>query len=272
MVTQPWYAYDTGAGATFKRTREIFLRLLQLGPDYGYYPEPTKSILVLSTANFARSKAEFADLGFKVTAGSRYLGGFIGEEASRGAWLEEEIQAWEECIQQSSSAAGIYPHSVYTGMQISLQAEYIFVQRVVRGMGPKSEGIRDKMKHIFIPALLKSKEPPYNLLKLATLPVKSVGLALPDPVTSADVHFRASEVTNSHIIQVMHDTELFSLQDHVTTTTKVKAELEKGRDKESKAALNTIINPLPSSIQSTLRRGDETGVWLTAMPSTIAGT
>jgi hypothetical protein len=143
---------------------------------------------------------------------------------------------------------------------------------VVKGTGPKFEGIRDKMKRIFIPSLLKSKEPPDYLLKLATLPVKSEGLALPDPVTSADAHFRASEVTNSHIIQVMCDKELFRLQDHVATTMKVKAELKKGRDKESKAALNTIINPLPSSLHRTLRRGCETGAWLAVMPSTIAGT
>jgi hypothetical protein len=97
------------------------------------------------------------------------------------------------------------------------------VQRVAKGTGPKFEGIRDKMKRIFISALLKSKEPTYYLLKLSTLPVKSVGLALPDPVTSADAHFTASEVMNLHIIQVMRDKELFSLQDHVATTTKVKA-------------------------------------------------
>jgi hypothetical protein len=95
---------------------------------------------------------------------------------------------------------------------------------------------------------------------------------LPDPVTSADAHFRAREVTNSHIIQVMHDKEKFSLQDHVATTMKVKAELKKGRDKESKAALNTILHSLPSSIQRTLMIGCETGAWMEVFPSTIAGT
>jgi hypothetical protein len=123
MVTQPWYADDAGAGATFKRIRATFLRLFQLGPDYGYYPEPTKSILVVSTANFARANVEFTDLGFKVTTGSRYLGGFVGEEAGRDTWLEEKIQAWEECIQQLSSVSGIYQQLAYAGMQRSLQAE-----------------------------------------------------------------------------------------------------------------------------------------------------
>jgi hypothetical protein len=75
MVTQPWYTDDASAGATFKRIRAMFLRLLRLGPDYGYYPELTKSMLVVSTENFARANAEFVALGFKVMTGSRYLGG-----------------------------------------------------------------------------------------------------------------------------------------------------------------------------------------------------
>jgi hypothetical protein len=132
------------------------------------------------------------------------------------------------------------------------------VQRVVKGTGPKFEGIRDKTKCTFIPTILKSKEPPYYLLKLATLQVKSVGSELSDPVTSADAHFRASEVTNLHIIQVMRDKEIFSLLDHVATTTKIKAEMKKGRYRESKAAINTITNPFPSSLQRNLRRGCDT--------------
>jgi hypothetical protein len=155
MVNQPWYTDDKGVGATFKRTITMFLRLLQLGPNYGYYPDPNKSTLVVSTANFARANKEFEDLGFKVTAGIPFLGGFIGKEAGRDAWLEEKIQVWGDYIKQLSSVAGIYLQSVYAGMQKSLQAEYIFVQRVIKGTGPKFEGIQDKMKRIFIPALLK---------------------------------------------------------------------------------------------------------------------
>jgi hypothetical protein len=94
----------------------MFLIFLQLGPNYGYYLEPTKSMLVVSTANFARANGEFAYLGFKVTTGGRYLGGFVGEEAGRDAWLEEKIQAWEDCIQQLYSIVGIYPQSAYAGM------------------------------------------------------------------------------------------------------------------------------------------------------------
>jgi hypothetical protein len=34
--------------------------------------------------------------------------------------------------------------------------------------------------------------------QLVCIPVKTAGLAIPDPVVNAQTHFRASEVKNSH--------------------------------------------------------------------------
>ena len=56
------------------------LRDLQArGPPRGYFPEPTKSILVVAPQNVARAEWFFRGMGLKVVMDSRYLGGFIGE-------------------------------------------------------------------------------------------------------------------------------------------------------------------------------------------------
>ena len=47
-VTQPWYADDAGAGGRFQQIQEHFQDLHSRGPARGYYPEPTKSILVVA--------------------------------------------------------------------------------------------------------------------------------------------------------------------------------------------------------------------------------
>ena len=58
-------------------------RDLQLrGPARGYYPEPTKSILVVAKRNVPRAKEYFRGMGFQVVTGNRYLGGFVGERAA----------------------------------------------------------------------------------------------------------------------------------------------------------------------------------------------
>jgi hypothetical protein len=164
--------------------------------------------------------------------------------------------------------AGYYPQSAYGGMQKYVQAELTFVQQVVRDVGDKFGTIREVIHRSFIPSLLKETLPENDSLHmLPTLHVKSSGLALTYPVESSDENFRASEVTNSHIIQVTRGKDNFSLQDHRATTSKVKAEIKKQKEAAHKSALKVIINPVPRSLAHTLMRGTDTGTCLMVLPS-----
>ena len=53
-VTHQWYADDDGAGGTFAGILRHLDNLTMRGPPYGYFPEPTKSILVMYTQNIPR--------------------------------------------------------------------------------------------------------------------------------------------------------------------------------------------------------------------------
>jgi hypothetical protein len=67
---QPWYADNAGVGAHFPVLWQFFERLQVIGPSYGYYPEPDKSILIVRPENEANAKIEFSDFGYKVMTGS----------------------------------------------------------------------------------------------------------------------------------------------------------------------------------------------------------
>jgi hypothetical protein len=45
QAEQPWYADNAGAGAKFDKIERFFRQLCNIGPLFGYYPEPTTSIL-----------------------------------------------------------------------------------------------------------------------------------------------------------------------------------------------------------------------------------
>ena len=61
------------------------------GPARGYYPEPIKSILVVSPGNVAHTEEHFRGLGIRVGTGNRYLGGFIGDADAEREWLREKV-------------------------------------------------------------------------------------------------------------------------------------------------------------------------------------
>ena len=87
QVYQPWYADDAGVGGKFRDIMAHFRDLQLKGPARGYFPEPTKSILVVSEKNVSRAKEYFCGMGIQVVMGSRYLGGYIGERKTEGQWV-----------------------------------------------------------------------------------------------------------------------------------------------------------------------------------------
>ena len=97
-VTQPWYSDDAGAGGKFTNIMEHLRDLQARGLAQGYYPEPTKSILVVAPGNVARAEEHFRGLGIRVVTGHRYLGGYIGDKEAEERWLAEKIKGWTESV------------------------------------------------------------------------------------------------------------------------------------------------------------------------------
>jgi hypothetical protein len=126
-VEQPWYADDAGAGGKFADLRRYSLRLQEISPSYGYFPEPDKSILVVKDHNNERAKAYFEDLGFKVVRGSRYLGGFLGEASTQQTWVVKQTAKWADPVGELSMVAKRYPQAAYAGPTRSLQQEWQFL-------------------------------------------------------------------------------------------------------------------------------------------------
>ena len=84
-VTQPWCAYEAGAGGTFEEIRRHLDDLIVQGSLCRYFREPTKSILVVSTSNVPRAESFFRGYRLQIVTGSCYLGGFPGRRQSRNS-------------------------------------------------------------------------------------------------------------------------------------------------------------------------------------------
>ena len=62
-VTQPWYADGAGAGGMFEALNDHMRYLMVREPPRGYFPEPTKSILLVSPKNVHQVEAHFQGMG-----------------------------------------------------------------------------------------------------------------------------------------------------------------------------------------------------------------
>ena len=79
---------------------QYFHSLCDLRPSYSYFPEESKSILVVkgrdtgATEAFkVRTKAEV-----QVKNGNRYLGGFVRGRDMEEEWIREQVVTWGEAV------------------------------------------------------------------------------------------------------------------------------------------------------------------------------
>lgn len=61
------------------------------GPKWGYYPEPSKSVLVVKPGN-EEAKQIFRDLHGNVVASHGFLGGFLGTSEGKRKFVKENIR------------------------------------------------------------------------------------------------------------------------------------------------------------------------------------
>jgi hypothetical protein len=59
LCRQVWYADDATGCDTFDRMREWFDALQAKGPKYGYFPKPSKCILVVKPERLTQAAAVF---------------------------------------------------------------------------------------------------------------------------------------------------------------------------------------------------------------------
>jgi hypothetical protein len=73
--------------------------------------------------NKAAAEIAFKDLGFNITIGTRYLGGFVGSDKDQSDWVNSKTSDWSTAIGDLSQVAARFPQSAYCGLQKSLQQE-----------------------------------------------------------------------------------------------------------------------------------------------------
>ena len=131
LWTQVWYADDTSACGKLSHIRRWFDFLLEVGPGFGYYPNPRKSSIVAGFVSRSAAEYLFGSLGVEEVCDHRFLGGFWGGASIRGAFVLAKVDQWVSDIHHLSHMAESQPQAAYAALTKSLQREWIFLQHVV---------------------------------------------------------------------------------------------------------------------------------------------
>ena len=86
--------------------------MCELGPKFGYFPEPKKSWLIVKSDCFDKAIHVFNDTNIQITTqGRRHLGVVLGTSQFRNEYIMEKINKWVEELHVLSEIAKIEPQA-----------------------------------------------------------------------------------------------------------------------------------------------------------------
>ena len=113
-VKQAWYADDATAASSCYNMRLWWDELTNLGPLFGYHPNPSKTYLVVKEEHIENATQAFADTGVQITTdGKCHLGAAIGSHTFTCEYVSRKVHEWTEEVERLAQVATSQPHATY---------------------------------------------------------------------------------------------------------------------------------------------------------------
>ena len=120
------------------------------------------------------------------------------------------MEEWAETIETLGKFSVKYPQTAYSGLVVSLQAEWQYLMRTVPGVGEYMGPVEEALANKFLPKLLGLQSISGGLRKLLALGAKRSGLGIPDLEEAADEIHQKSQVYSEHLVDYLLTGEAIS--------------------------------------------------------------
>ena len=105
---------DANGGGTLNNIRRWWDQLNQKGPGYGYYPNASKTWLLVKPSVQDRARELFGDSGVNITIdGRRLLGACLGTETSVHQYVLNAVAGFVQQVELLSKVAITEPHAAF---------------------------------------------------------------------------------------------------------------------------------------------------------------
>ena len=171
------FADDLGGAGKLVEVRQWWDNVRHYGPMLGYYPNPSKSWLVVKDEEYNSATEIFQGTGVNITtSGRKYLGGFIGKVDERRKYVKTIIDDWIEKIKLLSNIAKSEPQAAYAAFVSGFKHKFTYHIRVIPDISDLLKYVDDIIDTQFIPAITDGHYCSPDERLLLALPVKMGGV------------------------------------------------------------------------------------------------
>jgi len=93
-ILQAWYVDDSAFSSMTHKIAAAMQLILAKGLACGYYPKPSKSILICNPTMHVMVWHKLDHFHFQYEDGYCHVGSFIGTMEAKHQWLQPQIQQW----------------------------------------------------------------------------------------------------------------------------------------------------------------------------------
>ena len=221
-----------------KRNLEALRRwwdtLMQIGPNYGYYQQPTKSWLIVKENKLEEAVRVFGGTNIQITTeGKRHLGAVIGTEENKKKYINDKISEWKKEIIMLTDIATIHSQAAYTAYVTSYQHKLTFLLRIIPNIKDQLKRIDKVVRHKLILAIMGGHVINDAERVMLSLPTRLGGLGLKIIAEVAENEYKDSTRITSN------------LQDQILGTNnnagKSRGEIKAEREKRNKEKLQQFL-------------------------------
>ncbi len=265
-IQQVWYADDATAGGQLHPLREWWNALREIGPEYGYFVNPTKSWLIVKEAHMSSATDLFQHEGIQITLqGTRHLGATLGSRSFTESYVTSKVTDWTKEVEKLATIASSQPHAAYAAFTHGLMGKWTYLARTVPGTSDLFKPLEETIRHRFIPALTGRSAISDVERNLLSLPTRLGGLSIMNPSEASDPQYVTSQQVTaplvSLIIQQSSDYTYSTVEEQHQAMTKAKS----GRQQQSRRA-TTNCHRTSSVPWIMIAKEKGASNWLTILP------
>ena len=268
-IKQVWFADDATAGGNLVNLKEWWERIVQLGPNYGYHPNASKTWLIVKEGHLEEARSIFAESGVAITAeGRRHLGGAIGTPTFVESYVRQKVSGWEKEIESLSSIATTQPHAAYAAFTHGISSRWTYLSRTIPHIADLLKPLEDTIRQKFLPSLTGREAFNDELRDLLALPVRLGGLGIIDPSRQTKCQHNTSEKISAPLVAlILQQSCIYSAEDKATQM-KAKNNARTHRRQLDQATAIELQHKLPTNLQRAMMASSEKGAssWLSVLP------
>ena len=205
-IKQVWYADDATATGCIANLRSWWVKLVSIGPAYGYHVNASKIWLVVKEPHLSAAISSFGNTQVNITTESKpHLGAALGTQTYIDQYVAHKVQLWSSELKRLSSIATYQPHATYAAFTHGTARKWCYIARTIPNISHLLQPLEDIIRSNLIPALT-GRAPSNDLERnLFALPSRLGGICLVNPTKLSESEYPASKLVTKPLCDLIFE-------------------------------------------------------------------